>query len=81
MQQSVRALDQQYLLQTTANLRKLQAENQQLKDLIRIAEANPGPHCTKINRCFCRPGFRTPGSWYIVAFNDSIADRARISRL
>ena len=39
MQQSVRALDQQHLDLTAVNLRKLKAEIEQLRDLIRAAEA------------------------------------------
>jgi len=52
MQQSVCVLDQQHLVQTTAELCKLQAEIQQLKDLIRAAEAKPGPQCAKVTIAF-----------------------------
>ena len=39
MEQAVRAFDQQYLLQTTADLLNRRAEIQKLKDSIQAAEA------------------------------------------
>ena len=39
MEKSVRVFDEQYLVQSTADLLALKAEIQKLKDLIRVAEA------------------------------------------